>query len=219
MTGPEEHPLAGFFRRLAHGQFPPFDGLVEVYPRPPGAVGALLGFSGHHVVAADVDPEWVECLCPPGALTAPLSPSFQSALAIRLGHEPGPLDLLFVAPGLPGEPELPFRTLDCSHPHSRVRRGFRVRSEVRAFEIEGGLGVLTMGRGVARRWEAGFEVDRAYWGRGLGRSLVVAARHLTPEGEALYMQVAAANIASVRAVLAGGLAPVGVEVLFGAEAP
>lgn len=28
-------------------------------PQPPGPVAGLLAFTGHHVVAADVDPEWV----------------------------------------------------------------------------------------------------------------------------------------------------------------
>jgi GNAT superfamily N-acetyltransferase len=36
----------------ATGSPPPADGLVEVWPPPPGAVEAVLAFTAHHVVAA-----------------------------------------------------------------------------------------------------------------------------------------------------------------------
>jgi hypothetical protein len=75
-------------------------------------------------------------------------------------------------------------------------------------------GVLVLGRGVAGRWEAAFEVVDSARGHGLGRRLAGAARGLTPSGAALFVQVAAGNAASLRAVMAAGFRPIAGEVLF-----
>jgi hypothetical protein len=74
--------------------------------------------------------------------------------------------------------------------------------------VDGGL--LTLGRGVAGRWEVAVEVSRP--GRGLGRRLFAAARGLVDEP--VWAQVAPGNAASVRAVLAAGFRPVGAEALL-----
>lgn len=58
-----------------------------------------------------------------------------------------------------------------------------------------------------------FEVADSGQGRGLGRGLARAARHLIPADEVLWAQVAPGNARSVRAVLAAGFLPVGAEVL------
>jgi GNAT superfamily N-acetyltransferase len=74
--------------------------------------------------------------------------------------------------------------------------------------------VLVLARGLGGRRELAFEVDPARRNRGLGRLLVTAARHLTPPGEPLFAQIAPGNAASLRAVTAAGLRPIGAEVLF-----
>jgi RimJ/RimL family protein N-acetyltransferase len=71
-----------------------------------------------------------------------------------------------------------------------------------------------LGRGVAGRWEVGVEVEPGYRGKGLGRELAVAARHLVPGGAPLWAQIAPGNAASVRAFLAAGYRPVGAEALL-----
>jgi ribosomal protein S18 acetylase RimI-like enzyme len=58
------------------------------------------------------------------------------------------------------------------------------------------------------------EVDPQARGRGLGRALAVAARHLLPEGEHLWSQQAPGNVTSVRAFQAAGYRPVGSEALL-----
>jgi L-amino acid N-acyltransferase YncA len=58
------------------------------------------------------------------------------------------------------------------------------------------------------------ELDEARRGRGLGRALAAAARHLVPGGAPLWAQITPGNAASVRAFLAAGYQPVGAEVLF-----
>jgi GNAT superfamily N-acetyltransferase len=159
-------------RRLLHdaarGVFPPADGVVEVWPAPPGAVDAVLAFTAHHVVAAGVDPALVAARLPDGDLSAPMGPAFLGWLGARLGSPPGSLDGVLAAEGLGGTPPLE----------------------------------LTPG------------VDPARRNRGLGRSLVAAARHLTPPGEPLFAQVAPGNAASLRVVEVAGFRPIGAEVLF-----
>jgi L-amino acid N-acyltransferase YncA len=85
----------------------------------------------------------------------------------------------------------------------------RYRDDVRAWRADGG--VVLVGRGIAARWEAAIEVDPGHRGRGLGRALAGAARHLVPGGMPVWAQVAPANAASVRAFLAAGFQPVGAE--------
>ncbi|MFG1694953.1 GNAT family N-acetyltransferase [Nonomuraea sp. NPDC049309] len=81
---------------------------------------------------------------------------------------------------------------------------------------DGGVaGLLAVGRGVGGRWEVAIEVEPDHRGRGLGRLLATAARHLAPGP--LWAQVAPGNAASVRAFIAAGYAPVGAEVLLSPE--
>ena len=96
--------------------------------------------------------------------------------------------------------------------HPRVARALRYRDHVRIWEVPGGI--VMLGRGVAGRWEVAMEVDPDHRGRGLGRELAAAARHLVPDGSPLWAQITPGNAASVRAFLAAGYQPVGSEVLL-----
>jgi GNAT superfamily N-acetyltransferase len=193
--------------------------LVTVLPRAAGgAVAAVLGFTAHHVVAADVDPGWVRSVLPVGSLSAPLSARFLAALADRVGAEPGALDAVLLAPAT-GVPVPQLREVGdsgCTE-HRRLARAERYRADVRAYAVRGGL--LVLGRGLAGRWEVSLEVDPAYRDRGLGRRLLAAAPGLVPAGEPLWAQVATANVASLRAFLAAGFRPAGAEVLFARPSP
>jgi GNAT superfamily N-acetyltransferase len=129
-------------------------------------------------------------------------------LCARTHRQAHGTDLLCVASSLPGPPDIALSPAsDPAHP--RVARALRYRDDVRAWRGDGGLVVL--GRGVASRWEASVEVDPGYRGRGLGRALATAARHLVPAGSPVWTQIAPANAASVRAFLAAGFKPVGAE--------
>jgi RimJ/RimL family protein N-acetyltransferase len=74
--------------------------------------------------------------------------------------------------------------------------------------------VVTLGRGLAGRWELSIEIDPAHRGRGLGRTMAAAATRLIPPGEPLFAQVSPGNVSSLRAFLAAGYRPIGAEVLF-----
>jgi GNAT superfamily N-acetyltransferase len=143
-------------------------------------------------------------------IAAPLGARFLAALADRDGCEPGVLDAVLVAAPMPAD-GLELFPAEVDHP--RVERAQLHRSDVRVWTTSDGCGLLTVGRGVAGRWEVSLEVDPAARGHGLGTALARAARSFVPEP--LWAQVAPANVASLRAFLAAGYRPVGAEVLFG----
>src|SRR4029077_3750748 len=129
-----------------------------------------------------------------------------AALLDRTGRTTDTIDLLTVAPALPGEPTLPLRRIaDPAHP--RVARARERRDDVRVWAADGG--VLILGRGVAGRWETAIEVDQAARQRGLGRALAIAARHLVPAPDPVWAQHAAGNARSIRAFQAAGFRPIG----------
>ena len=206
------HPLAVMLADAAHGRFPAFDGLVEVVPSPGPPCDALVAFTGHHVLAADVDAVEIEARWPPGELTVPFSPASLVWLEARLGSKSYTHDALLVsiADG-EGAPSWLHRADDLSH--ARVDEAAHFRTVESVWTDDAGS-VLLVGRGLCGRWEVGYEVEPEHRGAGLGRRLVAAARGLVPAGEPLWAQVAPGNVASMRSTLAAGFVPVGAEMLF-----
>jgi GNAT superfamily N-acetyltransferase len=203
--------LADLLDEIGRGRRLPGDGAVRVVPPPSPRTHAVLGFTAHHVVVTDLEEAWVRAQLPPGDLSAPLNPPFLTALGARTGRRTNNIDLVMVAPSLPGPPQPRLTEADATD-HPRVARARRYRDELRIWTTTGG--VLIVGRGLAGRWELALEVDELARGRGLGTALVTAARHLVPDGALLWAQVAPGNAASVRAILAAGFAPVGAEALL-----
>jgi GNAT superfamily N-acetyltransferase len=208
------HPLLGVLVDAARGRPPAPDGAVEVLPGLPGPVDAVLAFTAHHLVVADVDPELVAARLPDGDLAAPMSPAFLAWLGGLLGSRPGSLDVVLAAEGLGGAPPLELARVADPGRHPRLVEALRHRSDVEVWSDPQRAGLLLLGRGLAGRRELAYEVEPARRNRGLGRWLVAAARHLTPPGEPLFAQVAAGNAASLRALQAAGFRPLGAEVLF-----
>lgn len=208
---PERSALAGILDDVAAGRFPPADGGVTIVPPPSPRDAGVIGFTAHCVIFTGADPAWVMARLPPGDLSAPLSPPFLQALSARTGLHVHTIDMVGVAGPLPGEPGIALAPeADSAHP--RVARALRYRDDVRSWRTDGG--VVTVGRGIAGRWEASVEVDPGYRGTGLGRALALAARHLVPAGSPVWAQISPANAASVRAFLAAGFRPVGAEALL-----
>jgi GNAT superfamily N-acetyltransferase len=171
----------------------------------------VLAFPGLIVIVTELGPDWVEKHIPFEDLSLPLNPPFLSAMEEKTGRRVNNLDILMLGPRLTGEPQAELTVVtDADHP--RVRRALRYRTEVTAYLADGG--VLVVGRGVGGRWEVGVEVAEHAQGRGLGRSLALAARHLVPEDRPIWAQIAPGNATSVRAFLAAGYTPVGAEALL-----
>jgi hypothetical protein len=206
------HPLAGMLTDAAHGRFPPFDGLVEVLPSPGPPCDALVAFTGHFVLAADIDRAEVAVRWPAGALREPFSPASLVWLEERLGRRSLTHDALLVAIGNgAGAPEWLHRDDDVVHARVEEASHFRVIESIWTDAV-GSLVII--GRGLCGRWEVGYEVEPEQRGAGLGRRVVAAARGLVPAGEPLWAQVAPGNVASMRSTLAAGFVPVGAEMLF-----
>ncbi|MFK4037691.1 GNAT family N-acetyltransferase [Nonomuraea wenchangensis] len=201
--------LEALLAAAERGAPPAPDGGLTVVAQPSPRDLGVIAFTGHTVVFADLPPAWVRERLPAGDLSAPVNPPFLLELGLRTGRSAGNLDLLAVAGPLPGPPPLALREVTASG-HPRVERALAYRDEVRVWTCEGGL--LTVGRGVAGRWEAAVEVEPGHRGRGLGRLLATAARHLA--ARPLWAQIAPGNAASVRAFLAAGYVPIGSEVLL-----
>jgi GNAT superfamily N-acetyltransferase len=203
--------LAQILSEAAAGRFPPADGGVTVLPQESERDAGVIGFTAHAVIFLDADPDWIRGLLPPGNLSAPLSPAVLDQLGVATGRSSNGVDMLCTAPGLDGPPPAEL-TADEDFAHPRIQRALKYRAGVRAWRCDGGL--MLLGQGLAGRWETAIEVDPDRRDRGLGTKLATAARHLVPEGEPLWAQVAPANAASVRVFLAAGFAPAGAEALL-----
>jgi hypothetical protein len=213
VSGPS---LAALLRDAASGRFPPDDGRTEVVPAPAPGAGACVAFTAHSVVALDLDPDEVHARLAvhPDPLAAALAPDVLVWLAERSGLQPGIVDVVLAAPPRPttasGRAWSPGSALAPRSEHPRVVRALQRRSDVRMHEVDGG--VVTVGRGLAGRWEVALELDRHNTRR--GRALIAASRDLVPSDEPLFAQVSPGNARSLRAFLAAGFRPIGSEVLF-----
>jgi hypothetical protein len=205
--------ILALLHAAARGTFPPEDGVTEVFGAVAGARAAVLSFTAHHVVAADVPAEEVHAAVDPTNLNGPLAPGVLAWLADRTGLRAGSLDVVLAwVPERPVSSSVAVREVSAGD-HPRVVRARRWRRDVRVFEGEDGMVVL--GRGLADRLELSVEVAEERRDRGRARRLVGAALAAAAPDEPVFAQIAAANAASLRALQPAGFAAVGAEVLFG----
>jgi GNAT superfamily N-acetyltransferase len=197
----------------ARGTYPAENGHTDVVGAVAGAPAAVLSFTAHHVVAADVPAAEVLEQIDPADLKGPLAPGVLAWLAERTGLTAGSLDVVLAwTPERSPAATVAVREVEPGE-HPRVARARRWRQEVRVFE--GGSGMVVLGRGLAGRLELSVEIARPERDRGLARRLVSAALAAAEPGEPVFAQVAAANAASLRALQPAGFAAIGAEVLYG----
>lgn len=212
-----DRELRAILAAAVEGSGPPADLATVLLPRPTGPVSAVLAFTGHHVVAADVDRRWLEQALGDD-FSAAHRTHFLTGLGDQIGARPGHLDLvLALGPGesvQTADIELARMPSAEAAAHRRVARALDYRSDATAWWTAGGNGVLVIGRGLAGRFEVSFEVAPTARGNGLGRALAGAARRLVPPDQPVFAQVSPGNVRSVRAVLGAGYVPIGAEVLY-----
>ena len=202
----ESHPLLSYFLDAVDGRFPPTDGGVTLLPALPRGLECSVAFTGHAVIATDLPADDVYAQGPDG-LGASLAPDFLRHLA----GPTGVIDATLYARGTGGTPRL--AELSDAHDHPRVHHAAKLREGVRVYGDERGL--VTLADGLAGRREFGIELYRPQDGsRGHGRSLIVDALSLVPEGEPVFAAASPGNARSLRSLLAAGFIPIGAEVLI-----
>lgn len=209
--------LAAILRAVEHGVLPAPDLGLTVVPAPSERDSAVVAFTGHTVIAADVSAEWVAERIPEGDLGAPVGPAFLQVLAERTGRRAGATDAMLLATALTDPASRTaaiagLTPLD-DHDHPRVERALQHRDDVQVYGDEYGAVVIT-GRGLAGRLECAIELPDEIRGRGHGRRLARAARALIPADASIWAQVTPGNAASLRAFLAAGYHPIGSETLL-----
>ncbi len=204
-----EHPFAAVLEAAAAGSFPPADGAVEVLTPDPSGWWAVVAFTGHAYVLADVDPDELRAAGADGYGGA-LHPPALSLIA-GPGGTIGSVDAVLVALAEPG-PVLPRR--DDLDDHPRAQRARHHRRDVEVYADDDGLVVL--GRGLVGRRELAVELfdPAAAGGAGHGRRLIRAGLAALAPGERCWAQVSPGNAASLRAFLACGFVPIGSEVIL-----
>ena len=213
---PRNTQLRDLLNNAARGEFPPPSFETTHLPSPTSPTDAVLAFFGHHVIASDVDPAFVTKWTDrdPFALS---DVRFLAAFAHELGSKPGIYDAVFAAIGHGAEPAEAGLVESEDRTHPRVVRAlsYREPTSIRVFTDPTGAGLLVMGRGLAGRMEAAYEVDSDYRGRGIGRTLINAARLLAPEAEPVFLQISPGNVWSMKALTGQpGWVPVGSELLI-----
>jgi ribosomal protein S18 acetylase RimI-like enzyme len=202
------HPLAAILDAAADGRFPPVDGRCEVLPPDVGGLRAVVAFTGHTYVLADVEVAELAARGADGYGGASKPPVVQ--LLAGTGGQVGSLDVVLVTAGSPG-PSLPRRADLDDHP--RVHRAAGYRTDLAVYGDD--VGLVVLGRGVAGRREISVELlDPGASGQGHGRRLIRAGLARLRPGERCWAQVAPGNAASLRAFLACGFVPVCSEVLI-----
>lgn len=214
VSAPESHPLGAVLANAARGVFPAADGNVAVVRRPRLYRAAVVAFTAHSIIATDLPPAEVRAQLPDADFGAPMSPGFLAWLGQRVGSTPGVLDVVLVHLGQTNGSSQWLVPYGDGTEHPRLSRARRLRREVQAYADPERNGLVTLGRGLADRWEISLELDPDARGKRVGRAMISAARAVLPPDEPVFAQVSPGNAQSLRAFLAAGFKPIGSEVLF-----
>jgi hypothetical protein len=198
----------------ARGSFPPATWGLECVARPERIAGAVLAFTGHHMVAGDIDPDEVRRHLDPDDIAAPFNPTFLAWLGQRWAARVCHIDLTMarLGSGLGDDWLVP---LTEPPDNERVRRSQRLRSDVTYLTPPDGSAVVMLGDGLADRCELSMEVlDESDRSLGLGTRVVVAAVGRVGPEDAVFATVAPGNTRSLRCLVRAGFRPIGAECLF-----
>ncbi|HXM56782.1 MAG TPA: GNAT family N-acetyltransferase, partial [Candidatus Dormibacteraeota bacterium] len=116
------HPLLDVLLAAAGGRPPAADGSVHLLPPLTGPVDAVVTFTAHSFVVADVDERLLRSRLRPDDPGATTHAAFIAWLAEHLGGRAGQLDVVLAAPALDGPPQLDLERRDDLGQHHRVAR-------------------------------------------------------------------------------------------------
>ncbi|MEO6126580.1 MAG: hypothetical protein ABIR32_23000 [Ilumatobacteraceae bacterium] len=204
-TGP--HPLLAILDAAADGRFPAADGGVIYSPAFDDEREAVIGFTGHAVIASRLGSDRFADLQPDG-----FGAAYSPALLLRLaeGGTVGDIDVMLVGRGT-GIGSAIDRT-DRWDDHNRARFARQLRRDVDVYGDERGF--FTIGTGLAGRRELSIEIVDTLHGSGVGRTMITESLAALPAGELLYAGIAPGNARSLRSFLASGFVPIGSEVVI-----
>jgi ribosomal protein S18 acetylase RimI-like enzyme len=198
----------------ARASFPPSTWGLEFVAAPQRTAGAVLAFTGHHIVAAGIDEDEVRRHLDPADIAAPFNPTFLAWLGRRLGAPVGHIDITMarLGSGLGDDWLAPM----ADPPESeRVRRARRLRVELTYLAPPDENAVVMLGAGLAGRRELSMEItDEADRSQGLGTRVVLAAVARVPVDEAVFASVAPGNTRSFRCLVGAGFRPIGAECIL-----
>jgi hypothetical protein len=203
------------FREAAFGRFPPHDGALEFLPST-GLAEGIVSFTGHNLIATNLDPDEVRRNLHSDDPGAPMHPRFLAWFATQCDSAGYTPELVLASPTAEARPEIdlsPTSDFD-AHPRVRMARGYR--SDVRVLSDKERRGIVIIGEGIVGRIEVAMEIAPDHRDKGLGRELAQAAL-VFAAGDVLFAQVAPGNVASLRAFLAAGYRPICSEVWFRAR--
>jgi hypothetical protein len=206
--------LRALFEAAARGSFPAPEWRLEFVPAPPQVRGAVVAFTGHHVLAADVEKKEAISHLDGGDIAAPFNPAFLAWLGQRMGVHVGHVDVTLARLGT-GVIDSWLQPVVEPPDNERVRRARGQRVDVEFFAPPEGGAIVTVGTGLAGRrelsMEIGSESDR---NTGFGRRLVFAALSRVAVDEAVFATVAPGNARSLRCLLHVGFVPIGAECIL-----
>ena len=203
--------LARALEAAVDGEFPSPDHKIRIVPEVEGPRGAVVAFTGHHVIASSLDPAEVKEAIANQEILLPTEPRFLSWFAESLGSDSfdDTIDVVLARRGIArvDHPEMQAADGETLN-DKRVAFAAETRSDLLMHRPDDGSGVVILGRGLAGRLELSIEL--AHDVRGAGRAREIAAVALAEVGpdRAVFAQVSAGNSAAIRASLSLGFQPV-----------
>jgi hypothetical protein len=201
----------------ADGRFPEPDHKVRIAPAVEGAKGAVIAFTGHHVIASTLGVSEVRRAIRERNLQLPTDPRFLAWLADAVdgSSSEDTIDVVTAREGIErGERPAMVPLEDPMLEDRRIAFAAETRRDLRVHRPPDGSAVVVLGRGLAGRLEMSIELAPGARGAGLVDELTeVALAEAGPE-ETVFAQVSAGNSAALRAALRSGFKPVCGEYLI-----
>jgi hypothetical protein len=200
----------------AQGRFPTPDQKLRLVPPVAGARGALIAFTGHHVIASPLDPDAIAARISDRDVQLPTDPRFLAWLADALGGSSceDTIDVVLAREGIARTAQPPMVPVDDAMlSDRRVAFAAETRTELRIYQPADASAVVVLGRGLAGRLEMSIELAPGRRGSGQGERLTAIALAEAGPGSTVFAQVAAGNAAALRAATRGGFQPICAEYL------